>query len=153
MQIWTFLHILSMFAAITVIVGAMLWATWAIRKGDIGALRAYFRVAPQADRLGVILFVAGVIFGLVAAVVIGWDLLVLWLVIAYILVIAIIVLGGPVTTPYLKRVEVALPERDDEQSAQFGALLRSPLPVVVAALSLLGVAAIIAMMVFKPTSF
>lgn len=154
MQLWTFLHIVSMFAAVTVVVGAMLWAVWAIRTHDVAALRAYFRFVPQADKLGTVLFVMGIVFGLVAAVVIGWDLLIPWLVVAYILVVVTIILGGPIAGPYLKRVETALPTGDDESaSEELSGLLASPLPVIVAVLSILAVAGIIAMMVFKPTAF
>lgn len=151
MQLWTFLHITSMFAAVTIVIGSEWWATYAIRRGDIGALRAYFRVSRRADALGTVLFVAGIAFGLIAAVTIGWDLLRGWLVVAYVLVALTIVVGS-LTMPYLGRVEAALPEGDDhEPGPELASLLRSPVPLVASAISGLLIALIIADMVFKPT--
>lgn len=150
-QIWTFLHILSMFAAVTVVVGTEWWATYAVRRRDAGALRAYFRVAPQAEKVGTILFLAGIVFGLIAAVVIGWDLLVPWLLLTYVLVIVTIAVGFA-TAPYLKRVEAALPQDGgDATGADFEAITSSRTALVASAISALAVAAIVALMVYKPT--
>jgi uncharacterized membrane protein len=150
MQIWTFLHILSMFAAVTVVVGTEWWATYAVRRRDAGALRAYFRVAPQAEKVGTILFLLGIVFGLIAAVVIGWNLLVPWLLLTYVLVVVTIAVGFA-TVPYLKRVEAALPQDGDASTAEFEAITSSPTTLVASAIGAIAVAAIVALMVYKPT--
>jgi hypothetical protein len=151
LQLWTFLHILSMFSAVTVIVGAELLALYAIRRKDIGMLRAYFRLGKRADQVGMALFLLGIGFGLVAAVTIGWDLLTGWLLIAYVLVVLTIVVGFS-SVPYLGRLEAALPERDDGPSSpELDALLRSPTLSLTSGAAILLTALIIADMVFKPS--
>ena len=151
MQFWTFLHILSMFAAVTFIIGAEVWVTYAIRRRDLGALRAYFRVADRADMVGGVLFLAGIVFGLIAAVAIGFDLLQGWLVLAYI-VVAIAIAVGFATVPYLNRVKAALAENEgDDVGPELESLLGSPIPIVATAVSSIAVAVIIWDMVFKPS--
>jgi hypothetical protein len=151
MPVWTFLHVLTMFAAITVIVGAELLSIYAIVRRDRFLLRAYFRVGERADLMGMLLLVLGIVFGLMAAISIGWDLLSGWLILAYVLVGLTIVVGFS-SAPYLGRLKAALPE-DDAAAAgpELEALLRSRrLPLTSAAAILLTVL-IIADMVFKPT--
>jgi uncharacterized membrane protein len=151
MQIWTFLHILSMFSAVTVIVGAELLALYAIRRRDIGMVRAYFRLGKLADQVGMTLFLIGIAFGLIAAVTIGWALLTGWLVIAYVLVVLTIVIGFS-SVPYLGRLEAALPEHDDDPpSPELDALLRSPTLLLTSGAAIFLTALIIADMVFKPS--
>jgi uncharacterized membrane protein len=150
MQFWTFLHILSMFSAVTIVIGAEWWVTYAIRRRDLGALRAYFRVSGRAEAAGGILLIVGIAFGLIAAMVIGFDLLQGWLVLAYILVGATLVLGG-VNSPYLKQVRNGVTETDgDEPGPELTKLLESKRSVVVAVLDFGIIASIIAVMVFKP---
>jgi uncharacterized membrane protein len=151
MQVWTFLHILSMFSAITVIVGAELLAITAIRRRDREMLRVYFRIGERADIVGMVLLVLGIVFGLVAAMTIGWDLLSGWLVIAYVLVVLTVVVGFS-SAPYLARLKAALPVRDDETAdPALDALLRSPRLPLTSAASIVLTALLIADMVFKPT--
>lgn len=150
MQLWTFLHILSMFAAVTVVIGAEWWLTYAVRRRDRGALRAYFRVSGRAEMAGGILLLAGIVFGLVAAVTIGFDLLQGWLVLAYILVGATLVLGG-VNSGYLKALKAGVAETEgDQASDRLDHLLGSPRPLIVAGLDFAIIAVIIWSMVYKP---
>jgi uncharacterized membrane protein len=150
MQIWTFLHILSMFAAVTVALGAQLWVTYAIRNRDLGALGAYFRVQSRADNVSGLLLGVGVIFGLVAAITIGFNLMQGWLIIAYVLVVATLIVGGAMT-PYLKRLKAALDESDgDDPGPEMAALLDSRMPIVAMAATTIFIGAIIWDMVFKP---
>ena len=151
MQIWTFLHILSMFAAVTVVVGAEGFATYAIRKRDLGALRAYFRFSDKAEAAGGILFIVGIVFGLISAISFGVDLLQGWLVLAYVLVIATIVTGFS-TVPFLKKVKVALDANEgDEPGPELSELLASRIPLIASVISWILVALIIGDMVFRPT--
>ena len=151
MQLWTFLHIFTMFLALTVIVGGALLATTVIRRRVIDGMRTYFRLAPRIDSVGAILFVAGIVFGVINAIVGGWDLLSGWLIVAYVLVIAA-VLSGAVMTPYLKRVKAALDANEgDEPGAELQALLAAPNALLGAAALLVIIGLIIWDMVFKPT--
>jgi hypothetical protein len=153
MRLWTFLHIASMFAAVMVLVGGALLATWAIRRRDLEGLRTYFRIAPRMDSIGGLLFVAGIVFGFVNAWAFGWDLMTGWLLLAYVLVAAIAIVGGSVG-PYLKRVKAALEQSDADDrttiSDELEAELARPNVTIAAGVLLLLVALIIWDMVFKP---
>jgi hypothetical protein len=151
MQAWTFLHILSMFSAVTFLVGAELLAITAIRRRDHEMLRVYFRIGTRADIVGMVLFILGIGFGLVAAMTIGWSLLSGWLVIAYVLAVLVVVVGFS-SAPYLERLQAALPEHDDAPvSPELEAMLASRRLPATSAASICLTALLIADMVFKPT--
>lgn len=151
MQIWVFLHILFMFAAIVFIVGGELLAIAAIRRRDLPMLRVYFRIGPSADRLGMAALGLGSIFGLVSAMVIGWDLLSGWLVISYVL-FGLTFLAGSASASHRARLKAALPGADDAPpSLELEALLRSSTPLVASAGAIILISLIIAVMVYRPT--
>ena len=150
MQIWTFLHILFMFGAVTVAVGSLLWATSAIRGRDLGSLRAYVRVSGRAHTLSGVLLIAGIVFGLIAAMVMGFDLLQGWLVAVYIL-LALTLVVGFAATPYLNRLKAALEANEgDAPGPELEKLLASPVAPIATAVSIVLIGAIIYDMVFKP---
>ncbi len=151
MQLWTFLHIVSMFAAVTIVIGAEWWVTYAIRQRDVGALKAYFRVSSRAEMAGGLMLVVGIVFGLIAANTAGFDLLQGWLVLAYILVGATLVLGG-INAGYLKAVKAAALENEgDEPGPTLAPLLDSKRTMVVALVDFAIIAAVIWSMVYKPS--
>jgi uncharacterized membrane protein SirB2 len=153
MQIWTFLHIAAMFGAVMVTAGGALMATWAIRRRDLEALRTYFRMAPRIDAVGGLLFLAGIVLGVINAWVIGWDLLASWLIAAYVLVVLIIIVGG-LMRPYLARVKAALAASDeldrDQVSEGLEAQLSRPNATIGSVVLILLIVAVIHDMVFKP---
>ncbi len=150
MEIWIVLHIISMFAAITLVFGSQVWATHAIRTRDLGSLRAYFRISSKADNLGGVLLLVGIAFGLIAAMVSGFDLLQGWLVVAYVLVGLTLVIGFA-TVPYLGKLKAALAANEgDEAGPDLEKLLASPIPLIATALGIVIVGAIIWDMVTKP---
>ena len=150
MQFWTFLHILSMFGAVTVVVGAEVWANSAMRRGDLGALRAYVRISKRAEAIGGALLLLGIAFGLIAAMTIGWDLTRGWLILAYVLV-GLTIIVGAVNQPFMRQVEAALEANEgDEPGADLTALMSSPRTLIVPVLDVIIIGAIIWDMVFKP---
>ena len=150
MQLWTFLHILSMFGAVTVVVGAEIWVNSAMRRSDLGALRAYFRVSKRAEAIGGVLLLVGIAFGLIAAMTIGWDLTRGWLVLAYVLVGLTFVVGG-INQPFMKSVKTALDANEgDVAGPELARLFASPRTLIVPAVEILIIGVIIWDMVFKP---
>jgi uncharacterized membrane protein len=107
MQLWTFLHIVSMFTAVMVGYGATLFLVDAIRRRDRSAIRAIFRVWRGVDIIGTGAFILGIVFGLTAALTGQLNLLQGWLVLAYVLVGAIFVLGF-IDLPFLNRLREAI---------------------------------------------
>jgi uncharacterized membrane protein SirB2 len=83
---WRFLHIASMFGAVTLGVGGILFRNAVVRSGDVAAIRQALAVERRlAHLVATPLFIAGVAFGFVTAVTIGFDLTAPWLVTAYVL--------------------------------------------------------------------
>ena len=89
------LHILSMFSAVTLLIGHPVFLALAIWRGDVGAMAAIHRLAGRwLVPTGALLFLAGIGFGLATAATGGFDFLAGWLVAAYVLVVAIFVVNG-----------------------------------------------------------
>jgi hypothetical protein len=159
MLIFKVLHILLMFAAVTLLVGEHLFYAVAVWRRDVRALAAIRRlsVAPMylADGAPVVaigLLLAGVVFGLLTALTGGFDFLAGWLIVAYVLIAAFLVLGG---SPWVRRlarlgdeaVEAEAGGRPAEEVVQGMAGSHAGLLFVIAAALM---AAIIADMVLKP---
>lgn len=148
MQLWTFLHIVSMFTAVMVGYGATLFLADAIRRRDRSAIRAVFRVWGRVDIIGSAALILGIVFGLTAAVVGQLDLLQGWLVLAYVLVGAIVVLGL-IDTPFINRLREAVgtDEADGQGAPELPDARRY---YVSSAISTVLIVTIIWDMVFKP---
>jgi hypothetical protein len=159
MLIFKALHILSMFAAVTLLVGEHLFYAAAVWRRDVRALAAIrrlsvrpFYLAEGAPVVAVGLLLAGVVFGLLTALTGGLDLLAGWLIAAYVLMAAILVLGG---SPWVRRlarlgdeaIEAEAGGRPVEEVVQAMAGSHAGLLFVIAAAIF---AAIILDMVLKP---
>jgi len=150
MQLWVFLHILFMFASITLSYGLVAFALISIRQRDVPAMRAYVRMSARVGLLEGILPLAGIAFGLVAAVAGGWDLFADWLVLAYLLIAASIVVTV-IDRPYLDRFKAALEANAGEEPAGELAVFLDSRRVWVTSLAyLVIVTLLIADMVYKP---
>jgi len=96
MLIFKALHILSMFSAVTMEIGAEFLYAFAVTRRDVRALATVHRILEQA-RLGPIsiaVFISGVVFGLLTALTGGLDFFAGWLIAAYVLVAVIFVSGS-----------------------------------------------------------
>ena len=159
MLIFKVLHILLMFAAVTLLVGEHLFYAAAVWRRDVRALAAIrrlsvkpFYVADGAPVVAIGLLLAGVVFGLLTALTGEFDLLAGWLIAAYVLMATILVFGG---SPWVRRlarlgdeaVEAEAGERPVEEVVQAMAGSHAGLLFLIAA-ALFG--AIIADMVLKP---
>ena len=101
------LHITTMFAAITLSYGPALLADLAYRTGRVEAVRG---VATASRRLGPVipvLYVTGGIFGLLTAINFGFNLLAPWLVIAYVLFAIAMITGFAFNRNFGPRVALA----------------------------------------------
>jgi len=96
MLIFKALHILLMFSVVAMEIGAEFLYAFAISRRDVRGLATIHRILEQA-RLGpisIIVFVAGIVFGLLTVATGGLDFFDGWLIAAYVLVAAILVGGG-----------------------------------------------------------
>jgi hypothetical protein len=159
MLIFKVLHILSMFAAVTLLAGEHLFYAAAVWRRDVRALAAIrrlsvkpFYLAKGAPVVAIGLLLAGIVFGLLTALTGGFNVLAGWLIAAYVLTATILVFGG---SPWVRRlarlgdeaVEAEAGARPVEEVVRAMAGSHAGLLFVVAAALF---AAIIADMVLKP---
>jgi len=104
MPLFKFLHILSMFLAVGIAVGADLLLYRIAQTRDAGAIRAAFPAAWKYTTVSQLLFVVGMILGLIGAFLGQFNLFALWLLIAYVLFAVVIILRGSITTTWQQRV-------------------------------------------------
>jgi hypothetical protein len=149
-----FLHIVSMFAAVTLIVGSIVFLDIVGRNRDVGAYRRLDAVVQRTDIVALVLFLAGLVFGFLTAVTGGFDVGASWLVLAYILVAAIFVEGFLVTVPWYSRIRDAANDPDETRAAaNVERLLRSGRHLALVTVIVLLWAAVIFVMVVKPDPF
>ncbi len=94
--IFKFLHISTMFAAVTLALGPSYVFDRVAGSGDVLATRAFLSRMTIFDRLIPGLFVTGALLGLLAAATIGFDLVAPWLLVAYVLFVGMMAMHGTV---------------------------------------------------------
>jgi uncharacterized membrane protein SirB2 len=147
-----FLHILTMFATVTLFVGGEVILTAVARTRDVGALRRVAAITKRTDGIGILLFLMGVALGILTAVTGQFDLTAPWLIIAYVLVAILIVTGIFYFTPQTKRLAEALDASGDRFSPELEQLLDPRRQMVVVVLDVALWSALIYLMVVKPFS-
>jgi hypothetical protein len=149
-----FLHITTMFAAITVGYGITLFMRLAFMTGQVTALKG---VGMAASRLGPvipILFFTGGGFGLLTAILGGYDLLAPWLVIAYVLFAIAMIIGIRVNAPEAQRLGMALRTTPDGPiPAEIATYFTDPRTNWITAFDVLLPVLLIFDMVVKPFSY
>jgi small-conductance mechanosensitive channel len=151
MTIWLFLHIASMFGAVSIFVGQGLLSAGIAGSGDVRAIRRSIAAEERFQPLGGALLVLGIVFGVVTALTAKLDLTAPWLLIAYGLVVLVFITGISFHAPRGRKLkELANSSPDDQPSEALRALINAPsarLVVVVDSLIWLG---LIYVMVAKP---
>ena len=154
MLIFKALHILSMFAAVTFLIGEALLYARAISRGDVADLATVRRLVGGRPLFGVAFLMSGIVFGLLAALAGEIDLFEGWLIAAYVLVVAMFLVNA---SPWVQRlptlgqeaIEAVAGQRPVEEVVTAMAASRRGILVVVA-LNVLLFVAVIADMVLKP---
>ena len=148
-----FLHITAMFFAVAAALFGEIGVQAVARRGDVLGLRA---LAPVLEALGKavpVLFVAGLVFGLLAAWTGDFNLLEPWLLISYALFAFAMALGSLVTEPYATRVvEAAFASPSDAPSTELQAAIADRRGPVSAGVLVVVIVAFVFVMVFKPLS-
>jgi hypothetical protein len=98
------LHVLVMFTAVAISQGPAILLYGAMRRGDVAAIRAVGDGFGRVGRFIGPLFGLGVVIGLTAVFVGGFDPLAPWLVIAYVLTVIAFLTPIVVTGPRMTRV-------------------------------------------------
>lgn len=151
--VWTFLHIASMFVAVSIFVGQGMLSGAVARTGDVRALRRVLATEDRFAPVGGGIFLLGIVFGFVTAIVGDFDLTATWLVIGYGLALVILVTGFAYHRPQAEKLKsAAAASPDDRASDELLALSHAPSTLWVNALDSVVWLAIIYVMVAKPFS-
>jgi hypothetical protein len=141
-----------MFTSVTLLFAYDIVLHRSAARGDVATVRAVGKLKPLVENSGVVMFLLGIAFGIITALVGPFDLTQGWLITAYVLVALILVIGGGPESAWLKQlIQAADQDGGDGQSAEFAARVQDPrrhLSWVSAALY----AAVIYVMVYKPFS-
>ena len=154
MQFLKFLHIGLLFSSF-----ALIWATdllffQAARRQDVAGLATIARYGRRLIPIAIAVFFIGIGFGVLTGLVGGFNLFAPWLLLAYGLVVAMVVLGAFVETPIFERMasraeqEAGLPE----PSPELRRMMADRRPLVLIGISFLLWMAVIYTMVVKPLS-
>ena len=131
------LHVLSMFAAVTFLVSEAVLYGRAIWRSDVAGLAAVRRLVGGRPVIGAAFLGVGIVFGVLAALTGAFDLLDGWLVAAYVLIAALLVVNA---SPWVQRLpklgaeamEAVAGQRPAEKVLEGMAEVRTPDLVAVA---------------------
>jgi uncharacterized membrane protein len=152
MQYWKFLHIVSMFAGVTLLVGVSVFGERIISTRDVVAIRRYASVYPPLERIGIAAVSLGVVFGFITAIVGPFDLTEGWLIAAYVLVVALFVLGPIEGRLYGAVAEAAESTEGDQPTPELATLIDDRGRRTLTLISVVLYVAVIFTMVTKPFS-
>ena len=154
MLVFKFLHIASMFAAVTLIFGSIVFLDLLARRADAVAYLRLDALAKRTDMVAIGLFLMGLLFGFATALSGGFDLTASWLIVAYVLVAGIFVEGIFITIPRYKQIRDVATNSDPAVAGDaIARLVRDPGHV--ALVTIVGILwlGVLFVMVVKPTLF
>jgi hypothetical protein len=149
--VWKLVHILSMFGAFGSTLLPMFLVGYLAARGDVAGVAGVLRARARLNQVAGPLFLLGLVSGGAMVAIVGWSATSPWLVASYVLILAYGAWDGAVTRPWERAVERALALVDKSEEVIPLALLRSRRPLVGAWGGMLGVVAIEAAMVLKPS--
>jgi hypothetical protein len=148
-----FLHITTMFTAVAVGYGVTTFIRLAYMTGQVTALKGVGMSATRLTPLIPVLFISGGVFGLLTAIIGGYNLLAPWLIIAYVLFVIAMFIGARINEPWGKRLGMALRTTPDGPiSPEIDAFFKDQRMNWITAIDYLVVVVIIFDMVVKPFS-
>jgi uncharacterized membrane protein len=150
---WKFLHIACMFLAVSIFVGQGMLSGTVARSGDVRAIRRVLAAEDRFAPVGGGVFLLGIVFGFVTAIVGDFDLTQTWLVIGYVLAALILVTAFVYHVPTATKLKaLADASPDDEPSAELRAFVDAPIGRLVNVIDGVLWLALIYVMVAKPFS-
>ena len=153
MDIWQFLHVAAMFAAVSIFVGQGLLEGAVARSGDVRALRRVLAAEDRFAPLGGGLFLLGIAFGVITAITGNMDLTEPWLIIGYVLAAIILVNAFAYHIPTANRLKaLAEASPDQEASSELRAAIDAPIGRIMNLVDSVVWLALIFDMVVKPFS-
>lgn len=151
MRLFVFLHVLTMFAAVAMSGGSEILFGRIARTRDAPAIRRAAEAFGQIARFIAPTFILGLAFGLIAVFVHGFNPFAPWLLLAYPLFVAGMLVGALVTGPWIGRVAEAA-AAGDPPTADLDAAVDDPRGRIGQVVFWMLIAAIVFVMVVKPLS-
>jgi drug/metabolite transporter (DMT)-like permease len=149
-RIWKFLHVVTMFAAVSLFVGESVLFERIARSRDVPAIRRFGALAPPVVRTAIALVLLGLVFGLITVNDEHFSYTDTWVVIAYFLYAGLFALG-PFEGRFQTRItDAAKASPDDAASPQLEALISNTGRRAIVVISMVLYVAIIYDMVMKP---
>jgi hypothetical protein len=146
-----FLHVLTMFAAVAAATMPELLLHRVGRSGDVEAIRTFSRLTQPLNKLIPLLFVVGLIFGLLAAWAGSIDFFRPWLLAAYVVFVIAMAVGGTMSGPWAERVgAAAFASGTDAPSAELAAAIHDRRGIVSTVVLMTALVVIVFLMVVKP---
>lgn len=122
-----YLHVASMFFAVALAVSGEIVLRRVAVAGDVRAIRSTVAQVRPLGNASTVLFLAGVGFGIVAALTGQFDLLAPWLILSYAAFVGAMLIGILVTEPWANRLaEAAGASPDDAPSEALRAVIAEP---------------------------
>jgi hypothetical protein len=146
-----YLHIVSMFFAVALAVSTEIVLRRVATSGDAAAIRTVLpRIRPLGN-VATLFFVAGVAFGIVAALTGQINLVAPWLLLAYAAFVGATLIGVMVTDPWAARLEAAAGATADGGSSEaLQVVIGDPMARAGTWTLMLLIAALVFLMVVKP---
>ena len=148
-----FLHVLSMFTAVSIFVGGELYGASIERSHDVPGIRRFYRSEKKLIPKAIAIVILGGALGLITAIKGHLDLTQTWLILGYSFFVALMLLGILYWGPRSKRILAAAEASGDEgPSPELAALLDRPRDRAFSVLDLALYAGVIFVMITKPFS-
>jgi uncharacterized membrane protein len=151
--VWKFLHIASMFVAVSIFVGQGMLSGAVARSGDVPALRRVLTAEDRFAPIGGAMFILGIVFGFLTAITGDIDLTQTWLLIGYALTLFILVNGLTYQRAQAEKLKAAAATSADiEPPDELRAIAGAPSVAVMNTIDGIAWLAVIYVMVAKPFS-
>jgi uncharacterized membrane protein len=152
-ELWKFGHIAAMFAAVSIFVGQGMLEGAVARSGDVRALRRVLAAEDRFAPVGGGIFLLGIAFGFITAIMGDFNLTQAWLVIGYVLAAIILVNAFAYHIPTANKLKaLADASPSDEPSPELRAAISTPIGVLMNVFDSAVWLALIFVMVAKPFS-
>jgi hypothetical protein len=146
-----FLHVLTMFAAVAAALIPEVVLHVMARRGDVPALRGFLPIAQRVGKTIPILFVVGLVFGIIAAIAGDIDLLRPWLIGSYVVFAIAMATGALLSEPWAQRLAVtAFASPLDAPSDELRAATHDTRGFAASTILMTSIVVIVFLMVAKP---